>query len=1068
MGNNRSVDTAKIVADAYGEFFRNSDSVVPYFCDVLKEVYKDNLHDLGKYLCTFKRDKNPTINICLEFKRWGKGSEKVKAYQNSHSEYCFTDRNGKKRLKLEYQLPSELLIPLYEEKYKEEPDKKKFVSNLLKKMDATAMCTFLENIGKSENTKLINIFNNAFLNKKQIVMDDFSKYITIIRIGRNDNLGHLSEWSKEHYDFEKNIDAFETLKKVVSIIKTNATSERSQKIIDTIDTDIKDFRRKPLDVSLLKKKYPKFDVDNGFKCTIWEEKFDKEKNLLYFTDINDQKLNDFIKNYNKVVYKKVLLKEYQNNKLPRLLQLSNSTERRKVLSTQDFLELIDNADVFFDIGFWLDSNNRSAIVNIATEYFQKAKLFIGNTTRDKINAYDKDNSDENEGKQKAAHEAMKVYKSLHKSTMIQKIDFHHYGKSEDEIFYVALLHPEKRYVLYIPNESKTKQEYNNKIKNYNIHNLLLVTYINGRSVAAVPSNLEDFANNKHEELISVEKKEFSEKDDKPKDIERKSPKEVKQDKQKKDDVLTDKNKSVSIKQPFKAASSIPEGKDQLFTEDGTKITLVDVLGKGGEGAVYTTNQRDVVAKIYNEKIDENRYKKLCEMTQIPYMKNICMPLHILFNSKEEVVGYLMEQVPSNYKTLQESILQLNNSGVQEMYPSWNRLSIVNACTNICVLFKKLHEKQVLMGDVNPGNIMVNMDNPNNPDVYFVDCESMQYKNYTCPVGQVGYTNPKIYKRYNTENPVFSEVIRTKNDELYSIAALLFRILFFGSGPYISKGASDTKQAMIDYNFAYRSEYSTGKDTPEGPNRLIWNNTFKPIRENFAEVFANKKFVSIEKWIDDFKTYSRMIKKGNYTDELLPRLYWDNENHEYNDYFTCINCNREGNMPKNVYAMKIKNGIPPLCRECEDALMVAEAEWKEKREIYDAHGYLTKEDKETVELLNQPYLCDGCHQYKRIGDIEDAIFRNLQNWNITKKTYCEDCLKPRTVSCEWCGKEYTEKEYRYKLIKGNNKQKLICNDCWKKEEVKCEACGEVFQKPKWLIEKSKHYNDRILCDSCRSK
>jgi DNA-binding helix-hairpin-helix protein with protein kinase domain len=55
--------------------------------------------------------------------------------------------------------------------------------------------------------------------------------------------------------------------------------------------------------------------------------------------------------------------------------------------------------------------------------------------------------------------------------------------------------------------------------------------------------------------------------------------------------------------------------------------------------------------------------------------------------------------------------------------------------------KLLHENDIIIGDINPFNILIKDDKT----VYFVDVDSYQVDNYPCPVGTVHFTAPRNTK-----------------------------------------------------------------------------------------------------------------------------------------------------------------------------------------------------------------------------------------------------------------------------------------------------------------------------------
>lgn len=116
---------------------------------------------------------------------------------------------------------------------------------------------------------------------------------------------------------------------------------------------------------------------------------------------------------------------------------------------------------------------------------------------------------------------------------------------------------------------------------------------------------------------------------------------------------------------------------------------------------------------------------------------ICWPKEILYDSNHVFQGFLMKRVPQGYLQLGRSVLLISRPEVQKsILPEWNRETLVQVASGFAKLLEILHENNVLMGDVNAGNIMVHPKNPWN--VYLVDCDSYQIADiFPCPVGKEG-------------------------------------------------------------------------------------------------------------------------------------------------------------------------------------------------------------------------------------------------------------------------------------------------------------------------------------------
>ena len=83
------------------------------------------------------------------------------------------------------------------------------------------------------------------------------------------------------------------------------------------------------------------------------------------------------------------------------------------------------------------------------------------------------------------------------------------------------------------------------------------------------------------------------------------------------------------------------------TKDGKVYTLSNVIGSGGEGAIYNcAEEPDYVIKIYHRgQLNKLRLKKIfmMEKKQIRY-EGICWPEKVVFSCQGEPIGYMMKKI----------------------------------------------------------------------------------------------------------------------------------------------------------------------------------------------------------------------------------------------------------------------------------------------------------------------------------------------------------------------------------------------------------------------------------------
>ncbi len=349
------------------------------------------------------------------------------------------------------------------------------------------------------------------------------------------------------------------------------------------------------------------------------------------------------------------------------------------------------------------------------------------------------------------------------------------------------------------------------------------------------------------------------------------------------------------------------------------LRLLDKIGsEGGEGTVYKTDRPGFAAKIYHaDKITQSRMDKLTYMCRLPISRhNLCWPETLLYSESGVFVGFLMTIACDDAIEMGRSIFKLSGDAVrQKLLPEWNRMSLARLCVSVSDTFAYLHRNNILMGDVNPRNLLVSISRPHL--VYFVDCDSYQVGSYNCPVGMVEYSSPEYLLRLDNTPGGYAKCPRTIEDEGFALASLLFRILMLGQSPFAAKNSEEMQQSLRKYSFAYKTKENDGRDVPDVTYSLIWNNTPRSVRDLFADVFTGGKKHSAETWRNTFQRYEDSIKRGQSTDRLLPKKYYDATGNFVD--FICASCGVEANIHKDTYERLTRINHPLLCNACRAAI-----------------------------------------------------------------------------------------------------------------------------------------------------
>ena len=100
---------------------------------------------------------------------------------------------------------------------------------------------------------------------------------------------------------------------------------------------------------------------------------------------------------------------------------------------------------------------------------------------------------------------------------------------------------------------------------------------------------------------------------------------------------------------------------------------------------------------------------------------------------------------------------------KQKFEKWSRIELTQFVINLFEAIQYLHDNNVLIGDINPNNIVVK----DYDEFYILDTDSFQIDEFPCPVGTVAFTAPEI------QNRDFGTFLRTKSHEYFSLATLLF-------------------------------------------------------------------------------------------------------------------------------------------------------------------------------------------------------------------------------------------------------------------------------------------------------
>jgi DNA-binding helix-hairpin-helix protein with protein kinase domain len=273
---------------------------------------------------------------------------------------------------------------------------------------------------------------------------------------------------------------------------------------------------------------------------------------------------------------------------------------------------------------------------------------------------------------------------------------------------------------------------------------------------------------------------------------------------------------------------------QLFSGSGQNIVISRQLGHGGEGTVYELEgTENLIAKVYDPgKLGQkgSKIKAMISLKTDKLLQVTAWPIDTVHLKPGGNIVGLLEHKAVGFKDIH---LLYSPKSRKAEFPSakWNFL--VWTAINLAKAFNTIHEHGLVIGDVNPTNIMVSPK----ALVKLIDCDSFQVSLssslYPCGIGTPIYTPPEL------QNSDLTNIIRTKNHDNFGLAVVIFHLLILGrhpfAGKYLQTGEMPPEKAIAEFRFAYGSQAHT-RFMEQPPNTLLMREVSEPIEALFNCAF----------------------------------------------------------------------------------------------------------------------------------------------------------------------------------------------------------------------------------------
>ncbi|MBR3341933.1 MAG: hypothetical protein IKG30_09965 [Clostridiales bacterium] len=300
--------------------------------------------------------------------------------------------------------------------------------------------------------------------------------------------------------------------------------------------------------------------------------------------------------------------------------------------------------------------------------------------------------------------------------------------------------------------------------------------------------------------------------------------------------------------------------DVVISTEGDKFTLVKRLSGGAEGMVFFTDNPKYVAKIYHKGvITPLRWAKLKKLTSLGITsRGFCTPQHLLY----------FRGVPVGYTMFMGKGTTLSNvfdgpDAIIDQYPDWTRLDVCETLLSLIGKYLYLQMHDIVAGDIQLKNALIN----SSTEQYLIDMDSVQIGNLPCPVGTEDFTDPRLWGRD------FSSFVRTLEDEDYSIAMLVFTVLFCGLHPYATRNGAETlREEILDRNFPYTLDNSNTEHIPLGGYEHIWEYLPDNLRVMLYNTFHDGKIYEAVCWRAAVQEYMKELENFVYDDAEAYKLF----------------------------------------------------------------------------------------------------------------------------------------------------------------------------------------------------
>jgi DNA-binding helix-hairpin-helix protein with protein kinase domain len=296
----------------------------------------------------------------------------------------------------------------------------------------------------------------------------------------------------------------------------------------------------------------------------------------------------------------------------------------------------------------------------------------------------------------------------------------------------------------------------------------------------------------------------------------------------------------------------------FHTSQSDIVRLGRRIGIGAEGEVYEIQDNsDLVAKVYHEPPPPEKAEKLVVLSRLGNERLFNLsawPVSTLRDAPDgEVVGFVMKKISQAEEV---HALHSPKSRLQK-FPEASWAFLIYVAANIARAVALIHEHGLVIGDLNPKNILVTRK----ATVYLLDVDSFQAsadgKTYRCEGGFPEYTPPEL------QGVAFRDVDRAQEHDCFGLAVVIFQLLFMGrhpfSGRYLDAGEMPLERAIGESRFAYGAD-AEARNMRQPLGTLPLDSMPSQFVRLFRRAFLSTDRPGAREWIEPLDALAKALKK----------------------------------------------------------------------------------------------------------------------------------------------------------------------------------------------------------------